>query len=229
MSLPSIDLLEKTRWGERPRCAYCWSLIVRPIEGSPWRKYHCETCKRDFSVVSHTRFERTHLTPDQLQDLIALSLTNQLDRRPSDLCKVLHVHHWTMTKLIRKVKDVHVHYLLSVPPIFVFEGLLEDLSADLDLLPFLLFMYVYVNMTKDPVYLSCLTGLTDQEVQSALDRIKKCWKEGTEFQEEGENDWITWDNWMISPTVVLTSMHLHAMCIKGIMIRDPLLGVYSNA
>jgi transposase-like protein len=227
MNVPSIEVLEKTRWGERPRCASCWSLHVKPIGGSPWKKYYCETCKHNFSVLTNTPFQQTHLSPDQLQNLIALSITNQLNRKPSELCKVLKVHHWTMTKLIRKVKGLHVHYILSVPAIFVFEGLLEDLDADMDLLPYLLFLYVYVNMTKDPVYLSCLTGLTDQEVQKALDQVKKYWPENVEFREIGENDWVSWENWMTSPNAVLISIHLHAMCIKGLIVRDPQTGMYN--
>jgi hypothetical protein len=133
-----------------------------------------------------------------------------------------------MTKLVRKVKGVHIHYILSIPPIFVFESLLEDLDADMDLLPYLLFLYVYVNISKDPVYLSCLTGLTDQEVQSALDRVNKYWPKDVKFREFGENDWVSWDNWMISPTAVLTSMHLHAMCIKGLTVRNCTTGEFSN-
>jgi hypothetical protein len=133
-----------------------------------------------------------------------------------------------MTKLIRKVKGLHVSYILSVPPIFVFESLLEDLDADMDLLPYLLFLYVYVNMTKDPVYLSCLTGLTDQEAQKALDQVKKYWYTDLEFKEEGEGDWTSWDNWMVSPNKVLLTLHLHAMCIKGLVIRDPQTGMYNR-
>lgn len=230
MGISSIDFLENIRWGGNIRCPHCYCLFIRILIGnSPWRQYQCNSCDNIFSVISGTMFSRTKLKPDQLKSLISLHIDKQLHRRPSDLCKEINVHHWTMTKLIQKVEQHTVSGILNTPQITVFEKLLRIIEIDKDCIPYFLFMYAYKIMFKSTPsipMLSNLSGLNKQDTKRAVIRLKKSWRPDKIFHENCELDWYVWKNWEKDYSSVKVSMYIQALCLSGEISRNPLTEMY---
>lgn len=233
MGLSSIDKailhsIEKMRWGDRIRCAYCCSLYIKQVEESIWNIYLCESCNKEFSVISNTLFKRTLLNPNQLHIFLNLVKDKQLHRRPGELSRVVGVHHWTMSKLIQRVKGLQLYDILNAPTIVAFQGLLSILKVDSDWMPYFLFLYTYKTTSQDPMILFNLTGLSEIDISNAIYRIKKYWNPGKEFAEKDKShNWFYVDNWENDPKGTLLTLTLHAMCVAGNIKRNPITEMYS--
>lgn len=68
-----LAYLEKLRWGKSVRCTHCNSKRVKRLK-SEARRWHCNSCKRHFSVFDETIFEHTRLPLTRWFNLIALIL-----------------------------------------------------------------------------------------------------------------------------------------------------------
>jgi len=68
-----IEHLEQIRWNGKPKCPYCNSETVsRKKEKNRQDRWQCSRCKKSFSVLKNTIFERTHL--DLQKWFLAISL-----------------------------------------------------------------------------------------------------------------------------------------------------------
>jgi len=57
-----LTLLEKTRWGNTPRCPYCeGDKVSRKTEKNRHRRWQCSRCRKSFSVTVGTIFHNTQL------------------------------------------------------------------------------------------------------------------------------------------------------------------------
>ena len=56
-----IKHLEKLRWGDTPRCAYCNSENTNPLKYKEQYRHHCNACRKTFSVTVNTIMHDTRL------------------------------------------------------------------------------------------------------------------------------------------------------------------------
>lgn len=68
-----IKHLEKVRWGSKPVCVHCRSKNVSPRKNRK-HYYHCNKCKRDFTVLYGTIFESSKLPLPEWFAVITLML-----------------------------------------------------------------------------------------------------------------------------------------------------------
>lgn len=71
-----LKLLEKLRWPDVVRCAYCCSDRTKPAKGEAGR-HSCRNCKRTFSVLVGTIFEDTRLELPKWMTLIGLIVNSK--------------------------------------------------------------------------------------------------------------------------------------------------------
>lgn len=228
MPKESVELIEKLRWSGSIRCPGCWGLEHGSVSQDSWKKYKCNNCNYTFSVISDTFFHNTKLTPDQVLNLLNLHQNDQLQRRPSDLCKEIKVHHWTMTKLIRKIYGVTILDILNAPTINIFMSILNDAKVEISLYPYFQFMYVYKIMNlHDPKPLKIISGLNSEEVSECLKRISECWLPGEAFNDKDTPEWFDMNTWEKDTIGASIAIHLHAMCLSGTVIRNPETETYN--
>src|SRR5574337_775963 len=71
-----VRYLEKVRWDNEPICPHCDAENVTPRKKvvDRMRKYHCNTCNRDFTVLTGTIFEASKMPLPKWFMLITLML-----------------------------------------------------------------------------------------------------------------------------------------------------------
>ena len=229
--MTASNKIEKIRWPVRTRCAFCYgvhvTVVSTPEKG--WNSYHCEDCDKDFTVISNNVFQKTHLSSSQVLAIIRIFERRQLKKKPSVLCKIVNVHHWTMTKIIDRIKGYEtVGNLLHTPIVSLIEESLQDpeVGFDSESIDVAILLVTYKFLTKDPKWLKAISGCSEEVVSKALDRIRASWPEGKEFEEEDkEHNWYDSEGWE-SPKAVVT-LTLHVLCVCGEINRDPQTGIYS--
>jgi hypothetical protein len=227
MSVFAIDALMKIRWGDYVRCCYCWGLNPTLVGSSKWPQYKCYYCNSSFSVISKTAFEKTNLTPEQIRRIVVLHAEGQINLKPFRLAKKIGTYSEKIKKVVEQIKDLSPYELMNVPQIVVFETLLKDLKSDVEFMPFFRLMYMYKIMNViDEKALSNISGLNISSVQVALFRINNYWSHDTAFEEDEGFNWHKWDDWSGEILKPLTTIHLHAMCLAGIIMRDPSTRMY---
>jgi hypothetical protein len=235
-------LIEYIRWPIRTRCVFCYSIITEEsvsLHKNGWKVYYCPECKNNFTVLSNSTFERTKLNPKQLWTLLYLIRHDKLipskqkdifDIRkhfkgvPSAIARKVGVHHWTMTKIMNRVKGKSPKELLNKFWISgIEEAFTESLKgSDKELLPVILLLFTYKFITMDPRGLRTISGCTSEFVQKAVERIKETWEPGKEFEED-EHNWYD-PNFDVHNEMVLM---LHCMCVTGELKRDPATKMWS--
>lgn len=227
MPVSAIDALEKTKWGDHVRCCFCWGLYATCFCISKWRRFKCSYCGKYFTVVSDTFFEQSDFTADQINQIVILHSNGQLNLSPFRIAKKVGTYPEKIKKLITEIKDLSSFKLMNVPQIVIFEALLRDLKSDMEFLPFfrLMFMYKIKNL-KDEKALSNISGLNITSVQVALLRMNLYWSPGEVFEEDKGFNWHKWDDWYGEILKPLLTIHLHAMCLTGIIMRNPETRMY---
>jgi hypothetical protein len=191
-------------------------------------------CKNNFTVLSNSPLERSKLNPKQLWTLLYLikhdklvpptrkviSTRKPFQGVPSALARRLGVHHWTMTKLMNRVKGKTPEELLNKHGIAGMEEALTGIFSqgeDKENIPLAILLCAYKFITQDPRGLRAISGCTLEFAQKAVERIKESWEPGKEFEED-EHNWYD-PEWQVKTEVTLT---LHCLCIKGEIKRDPI-------
>jgi hypothetical protein len=198
-----------------------------------WKVYRCPECKSNFTVLSNSPLEKSKLSPRQLWVLFYLLKHDKLNppRKdpvrgkpfqgiPSALAKRLGVHHWTMTKIMNRVKGKTPEELLNRHGIAGLEEAFTKLftqGEDKENIPLAILLCTYKFITHDPRGLRAISGCTLDFAQKAVERIKESWEPGKEFEED-EHNWYDLE-WQVETEVTLT---LHCLCIKGEIKRDPI-------
>ena len=224
------------------QCVFCDSIITDESVCLPkngWKVYYCPECKNDFTVLSNSPLEKTKLNPRQVWTLLYLIKHNKLtpskkrdvfDTRkhfqgvPSALARKIGVHHWTMTKIMNRVKGKTQEELLNRSWISgIEEAFTESLKGgDKEYIPVVLFLFTYKFITEDPRGLRAISGCAPDFVQKAIERIKETWEPGKEFEEE-EHNWYD-PNFDVHNEMILM---LHCMCVTGELKRDPVTKMWS--
>lgn len=98
--------LEKIRWGDSVKCAYCNSEKPSKIKGT--NRYHCNKCHRSFSVLVGTLFESTKLPLVKWFMAIALMTNAKKGLSSYQLARDIKVNRktaWYLQMRIRKAMD----------------------------------------------------------------------------------------------------------------------------
>lgn len=69
-----IELLEKKRWGDKIKCAYCDSENTNTYQYKGKRCHHCNNCRKSFSVTVNTIFHDTKVPLHKWFILMSLML-----------------------------------------------------------------------------------------------------------------------------------------------------------
>ena len=233
--------IENIRWPVKTRCVFCCSIITDTsvcLYKNGWKVYHCPECKKDFTVLSNSTLERSKLNPRQLWVLFYLIKYDKLNPPskepvkgkpfqgvPSALARRLGVHHWTMTKIMNRVKGKTPEELLNRHGIAGLEEALTRLFTqgdDKENIPLAILLCTYKFITHDPRGLRAISGCSTDFVQKAVERIKESWEPGKEFEED-EHNWYDPD-WKEKTEMILV---LHCLCIKGEIKRNPITKTWS--
>lgn len=98
--------LEKTRWGDTPKCPYCQSERTTRNAG----RHYCYNCKTSFSVTVATIFHRTHLPLQKWFLAISLILNAKKGISALQLSRDLEINKntaWRIAMQIRKAMTQH--------------------------------------------------------------------------------------------------------------------------
>lgn len=109
-----IEFLEKKRWGDKPRCAYCHS--EHTYKSLERKRHHCNKCHRSFSVTVGTIFHHTHVPLQKWFLLIVLMLNAKKGLSACQAARDLGMRRttaWSMMHRIRKVMKTNDMNLLK--------------------------------------------------------------------------------------------------------------------
>ncbi|MDN3509153.1 MAG: IS1595 family transposase, partial [Candidatus Neptunochlamydia sp.] len=98
-----VKFLEKNRWGDRPKCAYCES--DHTYQALEKERHHCNRCHRSFSVTVGTIFHGTKVPLQKWFLLIALMLNAKKGLSACQAARDLGMRRttvWSMMHRIRK-------------------------------------------------------------------------------------------------------------------------------
>ncbi|NUY81026.1 IS1595 family transposase [Flavobacterium sp. MAH-1] len=88
-----IAYLEKIRWGKTPLCAHCGSdNVTKRIIGYRW---HCNSCRNDYSVLIDTIFEGTRLPLPQFFQAMFIMNNAKMGMSASELSKLVGIKYNT--------------------------------------------------------------------------------------------------------------------------------------
>jgi transposase-like protein len=99
----AIDYLAGILWRDGVLCGYCKSKNVKERKGKP-NFYHCNDCKKDFSIRVGTIFERSHIPLHKWLDAMYLLLTTRKGIAAMQLSKEIGVTYksaWFLSQRIR--------------------------------------------------------------------------------------------------------------------------------
>ena len=98
-----IRHLEKARWGNKPRCPYCYSL--RTTRHKKELRHYCNNCKTSFSVTVRTIFHRTHLPLQKWFLAISLILNAKKGLSSLQLSRDLDVNKNTAWRIAMQIRS----------------------------------------------------------------------------------------------------------------------------
>ena len=98
-----ITHLENVRWGSQPRCPYCNSIKVTPVEKE--QRHHCNNCNTSFSVTVGTIFHQTHVPLQKWFLAISLVINAKKGISARQLGRDLEVNKDTAWRMAMKIRD----------------------------------------------------------------------------------------------------------------------------
>jgi transposase-like protein len=107
--LSAYRYLEGLLWGDGVTCPYCGAdgRRVGKLDGSSTRigARKCYACRKKFSIVRGTLFERSHVPLHKWLQAIYLTDGGSAEIRPYHLSKIVNVSCKTAVQMLRKLKD----------------------------------------------------------------------------------------------------------------------------
>ncbi len=97
-----LTLLEKIRWGTKPKCPYCESINATAYKKE--RRYHCNSCYTSYSVTVGTLFHKTHVSLEKWFLAINLVLNSLEDISVRKLAKEVGVNKNTACYMIERIR-----------------------------------------------------------------------------------------------------------------------------
>ncbi len=105
--------LEKVRWGEKVKCAYCCGENTNELASE--LRHHCNTCRKSFSVTVGTIFHQSHVELQKWFILIALMMNAKKGLSACQAARDLGMRRptvWSMMHRVRKAMSADEAQLL---------------------------------------------------------------------------------------------------------------------
>jgi len=100
-----LELLENTRWGDKPVCVYCESHSVRrKIEENRQSRWQCNKCRKAYSVTVGTIFHHTHLELPYWFAILTLMLNAKKSLSSYQISRDIGVGQGTVLKIQHKIR-----------------------------------------------------------------------------------------------------------------------------
>ncbi|HVA98696.1 MAG TPA: IS1595 family transposase [Bacteroidia bacterium] len=112
-----IAYLEKLRWAKKPKCVYCESLNVKKRPNT--MRWHCNKCKRDYSVMVGTIFEGTRLELPKFFEIVLLTLNAKMGISAHEVSRDIGVKYQTAWFACHKIRCAMIDNELKL------EGMVE--------------------------------------------------------------------------------------------------------
>ena len=97
-----ITYLEKIRWGKNPTCANCESpSVTKRKEGMRW---HCNSCRKDYSVIMGTIFEGTRLPLPQFFQAMFIMNNAKMGISASEISRAVGIKYNTAWYVCHRVR-----------------------------------------------------------------------------------------------------------------------------
>jgi len=112
-----ISYLEKLRWNKKPKCVFCESLNVKKRPKT--MRWHCNDCKKDYSVLVGTIFEGTRLELPKFMQIMFLFMNAKMGISAVELATDVGVRYQTAWLTCHKIRCAMINNELRL------EGLIE--------------------------------------------------------------------------------------------------------
>ncbi|NVO02574.1 MAG: IS1595 family transposase [Bacteroidetes bacterium] len=112
-----IAYLEKLRWDKKPKCVFCESTNVKKRPKT--MRWHCNTCKKDYSVMVGTIFEGTRLELPTFIQIMFLMINAKMGISASEIARNTGVKYQTAWMCCHKIRCAMINNELRL------EGLVE--------------------------------------------------------------------------------------------------------
>lgn len=124
-----LAMLEKIRWGNKPKCPYCQAANSTAIKKE--RRYHCNFCFTSYSVTVGTLFHKSHVDLHKwfLAIYIVLSSAGGISVR--QLAKEIQVNKNTAAYMIARIRKAMTEEQELLQKIMDFNDLPKSNVTDL--------------------------------------------------------------------------------------------------
>jgi transposase-like protein len=112
-----IAYLEKLRWEGMPKCVFCESKNVKKRNKS--MRWHCNSCKKDYSVLVGTIFEGTRLELPKFMQIMLLMINAKMGISASEIARNTGVKYQTAWFSCHKIRCAMIDNELKL------EGMIE--------------------------------------------------------------------------------------------------------
>lgn len=99
-----VELLEKMRWGDKIKCAYCGSENTNTYQYKGKRNHYCNSCVKSFSVTVGTIFHNTHIPLHKWFILISLMLNAKKGLSACQASRDLGIRRPTVWLMMHKIR-----------------------------------------------------------------------------------------------------------------------------
>jgi transposase-like protein len=114
-----IAYLEKIRWGKRPICANCESTNVRKrTDGFRW---HCNSCRKDYSVLVGTIFEGTRLPLPQFFQAMFIMNNAKMGISASEISRAVGIKYNTAWYVAHRVRCAMINNEIRLEGVVEFD------------------------------------------------------------------------------------------------------------
>lgn len=100
-----IKMLEKMRWGNKIRCAYCDSKNTNTYQYKGKDCHHCNDCRKSFSVTVKTIFHNSHIPLNKWFMLIALMLNAKKGLSAYQASRDIGIRRMTVWGMMNKIRE----------------------------------------------------------------------------------------------------------------------------
>jgi hypothetical protein len=97
--------LEKVRWGDKIKCAYCNGANTNTYKYQGNDRHYCNTCKSGFSATIGTIFQNSHIPLNKWFMLIALMLNAKKGLSAYQASRDLGIRRMTVWRMMNKIRE----------------------------------------------------------------------------------------------------------------------------
>lgn len=114
-----ITYLEKLRWGKTPFCANCESTNVS--KRTDILRWHCNSCRKDFSVLMGTIFEGTRLPLPQFFEVMFIMNNAKMGISASEIARAVGIKYNTAWYVCHRIRCAMINNELRLEGVVEFD------------------------------------------------------------------------------------------------------------